>query len=112
MTNDRRSHPRVSHIFECRWFGKWGTTEAQLSDLSATGCHIVCRFNTPSVGEIVDLEVIRATKEPLPLSGEVVQVERGEGFSVRFVELEAKIRDRIESLITEAQLSNRRAGGS
>jgi hypothetical protein len=112
MTDDRRSHPRVSHAFDCRWFGKWGATDAELDDLSATGCHVVCRLTTPSIGDSVDIEVLRTTKEPLALSGEVIQVERGVGFSVRFVELEAEIRDQIESLIAEARLSNRRAGGS
>jgi len=112
MTNDKRIHPRVSHHFDCRWSGRWGTTEARLEDLSATGCYIVSRLTTPSVGEIVDIGLIRSTKEPLPLSGEVVQVERGVGFSLRFVELNTETRDEIESLIAEARDSNRRVGGS
>lgn len=112
MTNDRRSHPRVTHQFDCRWFGKWGTTEARLNDLSAMGCYVVGRLTTPSVGEIVDIELIHTTKEPLLLCGEVVQAERGIGFSVRFVELKTETRDQIERLMTEARLSNRRGGRS
>ena len=112
MTNDRRSHPRVMHYFDCRWFGKWGVTDARLNNLSASGCYIVNRFTTPSVGEIVDIEVIRIAEEPLVLSGEVVDVERGVGFGVRFGEIEAGTRDQIEALIGAAHASNRRASGS
>ena len=111
MTSDRRDHPRVLHYFDCRWFSKWGATDARLNDLSASGCHVVNRFTTPSVGDQVDIEVIRTTGEPLALSGEVVSVERGVGFGVRFGEIEADTRDQIEALIAGAHSSNRRASG-
>ena len=72
-TNKQRGDPRVTHYFECRWYGKWGAFDARLSDLSVSGCYIVNRRTTPSIGEIVEIEVVRTAKEPLALSGEVVR---------------------------------------
>lgn len=112
MADDRRTDPRIRHYFDCRWYGKWGGTDARLDDLSAGGCHVVNRFTTPSMGEIVEIEIIGATSEPLALSGEVVDVERGVGFAVRFGELDADTRDQIQALLTAAEASNRRLGQS
>ncbi len=112
MSNDQRSGPRVLHYFDCRWFGKWGSIEARLSDLSASGCRIVNRLTSPSVGEVVEIEIIRTAAEPLALSGEVVNVDRGVGFGVRFVGLEDDACDHIEALVAEAQTSNRRVSGT
>jgi hypothetical protein len=109
-TNNQRGDPRVTHYFECRWFGKWGTFDARLSDLSVSGCYIVNRRTTPSIGEIVEIDVVRTAKEPLPLAGEVVSTEPGIGFGVRFAGVDDNLRQQIESLMSEAQSSNRRAG--
>ena len=111
MSGNKRTAPRVSHYFDCRWFGKWGTTEARLDNLSVSGCHIVNRFTTPSIGEVVEIEVISTSREPLVLSGEVVQVERGAGFAVRFAEADDNTREGIEALMAEAESSNRRVTG-
>jgi hypothetical protein len=112
MTNNRRGDPRILHYFDCRWYGKWGVTDARLDDLSVSGCHIVNRFTTPDVGEVIEIEVISTSREPLLLAGEVVQVERGAGFAVRFAEIDDNTREGIQTLLTEAEASNRRVGGS
>lgn len=109
MSNNRRSDPRVPHYFDCRWYGKWGGTDARLDDLSVGGCHIVNRFSTPSAGETVDIEIIGATAEPLALAGEVVDVQRGVGFAVRFGELDEDTRAQVDALISGAESSNRRS---
>jgi hypothetical protein len=109
-TNKQRGDPRVTHYFECRWFGKWGAFDARLSDLSVSGCYIVNRRTTPSIGEIVEIDVVRTAKEPLPLAGEVVSTEPGIGFGVRFAGVDDNLRQQIETLMAEAQSSNRRAG--
>ena len=107
MSESRRD-PRVNHYFDCRWFGKWGATDARLDDLSVSGCHVVNRFSTPSMGETVEIDVVRTAADPLLLSGEVVHVERGVGFSVRFGEVNADIRAQIAALMESAESSNRR----
>jgi hypothetical protein len=108
-TNNQRGDPRVPHYFECRWYGKWGGFDARLSDLSVSGCYIVNRLTTPSIGEIVEIDLISTAKEPLALSGEVVGAEPGIGFGVRFAALEPDMREQIQALMAEAQSSNRRA---
>jgi hypothetical protein len=106
--SEQRRDPRVIHFFDCRWFGKWGATDARLDDLSVSGCHVVNRFSTPSLGETVEIDVVRTAAEPLLLSGEVVHVERGVGFSVRFSEVDADTRAQIKELMDLAESSNRR----
>ena len=108
-TNKQRGDPRVPYYFECRWYGRWGAFDARLGDLSVSGCYVVNRRTTPSVGEVVDIEVVRTAKEPLALSGEVVSTEPGIGFGVRFAGLDDEIRKQIQALMAEAQSSNRRA---
>jgi len=109
-TNNQRGDPRVTHYFECRWFGKWGAFDARLSDLSVSGCYIVNRQTTPSIGEIVEIDVVRTAKEPLPLAGEVVSTEPGIGFGVRFAGVDDNLRQQIETLMAEGHSSNQRAG--
>jgi PilZ domain-containing protein len=111
-TNQPRGDPRVTHYFECRWFGKWGAFDARLNDLSVSGCYIVNRRTTPSIGEIVEIDVVRTAKEPLPLSGEVVSTEPGIGFGVRFAGVDDNLRKQLETLMAEGDSSNRRAGQS
>jgi hypothetical protein len=111
-TNHPRGDPRVTHYFECRWFGKWGAFDAKLNDLSVSGCYIVNRRTTPSVGEVVEIDLIRTAKEPLPLSGEVVSTEPGIGFAVRFAGVDDNLRQQLETLMAEGDSSNRRAGQS
>ena len=77
-TNKQRGDPRVTHYFDAAWFGA-GAFDARLSDLSVSGCYIVNRRTTPSIGEIVEIDVVRTAKEPLPLAGEVVSTEPGIG---------------------------------
>ena len=93
-------------------FGKWGAFDARLNDLSVSGCYILNQRATPSVGEIVEIDLVRTAKEPLALSGEVVGAEPGIGFGVRFAGVDDDIREQIQSLMAEAQSSNRRAGQS
>ena len=109
-TNKPRGDPRVTHYFECRWFGKWGAFDARLNDLSVSGCYIVNRRTTPSIGEIVEIDVVRTAKDPLPLSGEVVSTEPGIGFAVRFAGVDDNLRQQLETLMAEGDSSNRRAG--
>jgi hypothetical protein len=111
-TNPHRGDPRVTHYFECRWFGKWGAFDARLNDLSVSGCYIVNRRNTPSVGEVVEIDLVRTAKEPLPLAGEVVSTEPGIGFAVRFAGVDDNLRQQLEALMAEGDSSNRRAGQS
>jgi hypothetical protein len=110
MSNERRIDPRVNHYFDCRWHGQWGTTDARLNDLSSTGCHVVNRFTTPAVGEIVEIEILGTAQGPITLSGEVMSVERGIGFGVKFSDLDDDARARIEALMDAAEQSNRRVG--
>jgi hypothetical protein len=110
--NQPRGDPRVTHYFECRWFGKWGAFDARLNDLSVSGCYIVNRRTTPSVGEIVEIDVVRTAQDPLPLSGEVVSTEPGIGFGVRFAGVDDNLRQQLESLMAEGDSSNQRAGQS
>lgn len=111
-STSQRGDPRVTYYFECRWYGKWGAFDARLNDLSVSGCYIVNRRTTPSVGEVVEIDLVRTAKEPLALSGEVVSTEPGIGFGVRFAGLDDNIREQIETLMAEAHSSNRRAGQS
>jgi PilZ domain-containing protein len=112
MTSDRRDNPRVNHYFECRWFGQWGATDARVQDLSATGCYIVNRSSSPSVGETVEIDVMPVGVAPLALSGTVVDVQRGVGFAVHFAEVGPVARERIKTLMETADSSNRRATGA
>ena len=106
--SEQRRDPRVNHIFDCRWFGKWGANDARIDDLSVSGCHIVNRFSTPNAGEIVEIDIVRLAGEPLTVSGEVVNSVRGVGFSVRFSGVDADTLAQIKDLMESAESSNRR----
>ena len=82
MTDDRRAYPRRTIPMEGLWRGAAGESHFRIADLSWGGCFVETKAE-PSIGEetIITLPTERG---PVELVANVVAVERGIGFSVRF----------------------------
>jgi len=100
MGGERRAHSRRRRYFDCSWVGQWGSTKSRISDLSVSGCYIESRFTAPAVGEEVsNITIPLGAESPLVLHGTVVRATRGIGFAVRFTDVDAEMRHRLEGAL-------------
>ncbi len=96
--DDRRDDQRYSTKIEIEWEGLIGRKRGTISDISETGCFIMCS------GEVEDGENVKIF---FPLSGgmkvqfwgEVVNHFLEIGFAVRFIELSAAQKDFLEKFV-------------
>ncbi|MEP7118792.1 MAG: PilZ domain-containing protein [Acidobacteriota bacterium] len=89
MSVEKRVHPRLERPFECTWNGTSGRRDVRITSLSLGGCFIDS-VGTPAVGEKLRVEVRLDDLPALALSGEVVYLDRSQGFGVRFLDLPAQ----------------------
>ena len=100
---DRRQHRRLAQPFEARWEGASGSGQCRLSDLSVGGCFVQAMAQ-PAVGERTKI-TIAAGPQAHTITGRVVAVERGLGFSMQFDaatdDATAEVRRHLSALIAE-----------
>jgi hypothetical protein len=98
MTDERRSHNRISIRLPVKWEGMSGSHEARSEDISLSGCFI----NTAArveLGEVVALELELPSGEWLPLRGEVTSYQPGIGFGMVFSLLTEDEEDALKVLL-------------
>ena len=94
---------RVARYFDCTWFTAWGEERARVSSLSPNGCYIESRFSVPPDGEPVRDLTIALPTGSVNLQGTVVNATSGVGFAVRFVDIDAKTQNSLNTFIHAAQ---------
>jgi PilZ domain len=99
----RQRPQRIARYFDCTWVTAWGEERARVSSLSLTGCYIESRFSVPPDGEAVRDLTIALPAGKINLQGTVLNATSGVGFAVRFIDLDAKTRERLSALIHIAQ---------
>jgi PilZ domain len=98
-STDRRQRRRITQYFDCTWLSAWGEERCRISSLSPTGCYIDSRFTVPAEGtQVQDINVTLPTGQ-ITLQGTVVYAMPGVGFAVRFTQVDADARARLNALI-------------
>jgi hypothetical protein len=98
MTENRRSHPRITMPLECAWSGASGRAETRISDLSEAGCY-VDTSQVPVAGETVEINVTLGGAA-LTLSGRVVYAAVGMGFGAKFEPLETATAGHLSAFVS------------
>ena len=83
MSGERRQYPRRPGPFEGWWAGVSGQRECRITDLSPGGCFLDSPTSAEPGTAITVSVVFGDTRFTLP--GEVVYLDRVQGFGVRFV---------------------------
>lgn len=102
MGEERRIHERVRFPLDAKWQGMSGGHEARVYDLSFGGCYIEAGGHVKLL-ESLCFEIQSPTGRVLPLQGEVVHVQIGFGFAVRFTELSEEQQSGLTALLEYAQ---------
>ena len=95
---DRRKHARVIRPFEGSWQGTSGTSVCRIGDISLGGC-FVQSTNAPGPAEDIVVTVSFSADHSMSFTGQVVYVEQGIGFAVRFRGMTADDHDSLRRLL-------------
>ena len=82
--SERRVHPRIKGPFEGFWDGS-ATREGRIVDLSVGGCFVESVSPPDTSQQRVNVSVVTGSGQ-IEVVGEVIYVEAGQGFAVRFVD--------------------------
>ena len=105
----RRSELRVAGPFAGRRIGPL-PTPLRIHDLSAGGCLVECYYDV-AVGRRIPLPIELPGEGWITLDAETVHLRDSFGFAVRFVNLSAANRARIERTIERLLVERSRANG-
>ncbi len=106
---DRRSKPRLSINLGAEWESAAGKRSARITNLSEGGCYLDSVGDVRR-GEIVAFRVLLPEDDWLYLEGEVRHHTAGEGFGVRFIDLNDEQESKLKDLIRRATAAEGRAG--
>lgn len=95
---DRRNEERYSVNIDIEWEGLSGRKPGTISDLSATGCFVMCSGEVED-GETVKIFLPLAEGMKVQFWGEVVNHIYEIGFGLRFIELSAAQKDFLEKFL-------------
>lgn len=95
---ERRNNERKRLLLEAKWESMSHTHEARVDDVSLGGC-FVNTFGRVEINEEVNLQVLLASGEWLPLRGHVVSYQPGVGFGLSFTSLSEDETVALEALI-------------
>jgi PilZ domain-containing protein len=98
MTDDRRSHNRISIRLPVKWDAMSGSHEARTEDISLSGCFIDTAARV-ELQEVVDLEVQLPSGDWLPISGTVASYQPSIGFGLLFSSLTKEAEDALTNLL-------------
>ena len=95
---EKRRHPRLPVLMECRVDGASGHAEMRLTDLSPVGCYVDTNITFPQDTRVS--LTVRLGDDEVTLAGRVVPMpSTGYGFGVEFVDLDESTRQKIEAYI-------------
>lgn len=100
MGQERREHHRVARPIEGSWRGASGGSPCRIADVSMGGC-FVQTLTGPTRGEMTVVTIQHGPDPALSLGGEVVYVERGMGFAVRFNALSPDEQKQLQRLVDQ-----------
>jgi len=106
---DRRSKPRLSINLGAEWESPAGKRSARITNLSEGGCYLDSVGDVRR-GEIVGFRVLLPEDDWLYLEGEVRHHSAGEGFGVRFIDLNEDQESKLKDLIRRAAEEEGRTG--
>lgn len=98
MAAERRQYTRLAYPLEGSWSGASGATRCRISDISVTGCFIQS-LAAPAVGEEITIAVEFGPDATQTVNGRVAYIERGMGFGVEFVDVDAGTTAAVERAI-------------
>ena len=96
-TDDRRAHQRAGPV-DGTWSGASGGSPVRITDVSEGGCFVESMADLP-VGERMMVKVALHKLGEVCVGGEVVAIHPGIGFAVRFCELSADQRWKIQQTV-------------
>jgi len=96
--DERRRSPRVRVDLPARWEGVLNQEQAQVTDLSITGCFVLTGGRVEGK-ELVRLEIDLPDQDPLYFWAEVVDAAYEIGFAVRFTAMEDEDEKRLSDFI-------------
>jgi len=100
MQDERRRYPRVKVDIPARWEGVLTQQQAQITNLSVSGCFLLSGGKVESK-ELVRLEILLPNQEPMYLWAEVVDAAYEIGFAVRFTTTEDADEKRLSSFVEQ-----------
>jgi uncharacterized protein (TIGR02266 family) len=97
VTDEQRNLPRLPMFLDVAWDGT-GQLTARTSDLSLGGCFIDT-VSRVSEGEVVRFRLRMPEGDWLQLAGVVMYVHSNIGFGLRFVDLSAEAKSKLQKII-------------
>lgn len=97
---NKRRHPRLPVLVDCRVEGASGRNEIRMTDLSRTGCYVDTAMSFPA-GTPVTLYAQFGDGE-VALPGRVIPLQAGGGFGVEFTELDEAAKKQLEAYLQQA----------
>lgn len=98
MPDERRRYRRKKVVLEATWESVSKRHEARVDDVSMNGC-FVNTYGQVTIGEQVEVKILRRSGEWLSLNGHVVTYQQGVGFGFAFAELSPEKQMALEVLI-------------
>ncbi len=98
---NKRRHPRLPVLVECRLDGASGRHEMRMTDLSPTGCFVDTSMSFPEGTQVTLYAQLGGSEVALP--GRVVPVKTGGfGFGIEFVDLDDASQKQLDTYIQQA----------
>jgi hypothetical protein len=94
---NKRRHPRLPVLVDCRVEGVSGRSEMRLTDISPTGCYVDTSVSF-SKGTRVVLYA-RLGDGDVVLPGRVIPLKSGGGFGVEFMDLDDATRKHLDAYL-------------
>src|SRR5882724_8165818 len=107
--DDRRAKPRLRVSLDAMWDSSTEAHSARVTDLSEGGCFLDSVGEVRS-GEIVGFRILLPDDDWLYLEGEVRHLSAGQGFGVKFVELNEEQTEKLHWLLRLAREPGTRPG--
>jgi hypothetical protein len=101
MEKERRRAPRAKVNLSARWEGVVSVQEAQVTNLSKTGCFVLSG-GTAEPRELIRLEITFPDNDQIFPWAEVVEEATEIGFSVRFTSMDDDESKRLEQFVEQA----------
>jgi PilZ domain len=97
----KRRHPRIPVLVDCRIEGASGRTEMRLTDLSPTGCFVDTAMTFPDGTPVLLYAMLGESEVAIP--GRVVNIPSGSGFgfAIDLDQLQDSAREQLEAFIKE-----------
>ncbi len=99
MPQERRRNARQKVLLEATWESLSNRHEARVDDVSLSGC-FVNTYGQVTVGEPIELQILRRSGEWLVLKGHVATYQQGVGFGLAFTDLNYAKKRALQELMT------------